>query len=80
MVLVQELSLPVRIAKEEDSKGKPIFVALCPLIDVVSQGRTKKKAIENLKEAIELYFEDDDSNAKNMCTFPRHALSDMPTA
>jgi predicted RNase H-like HicB family nuclease len=33
------------------------FVALCPEVDVASQGVTVEKAKENLKEAVELLFE-----------------------
>jgi len=36
-------------------KGEKQFVALCPEIDVVSQGDTIREAISNLKEAVELY-------------------------
>lgn len=39
-------------------KGEKQFVALCPELDVVSQGRTIEKAIKNLKEACELYVEE----------------------
>jgi len=34
------------------------YVAQCLDVDVASQGRTKEKALENLKEAIELHFEE----------------------
>lgn len=34
------------------------YVALCLNFDVSSFGFTKKEAVKNLKEAIELYFED----------------------
>ena len=34
-----------------------MYVAFCPEIDVVSQGKTIDEAINNLKEAIELFFE-----------------------
>ena len=34
------------------------YVAQCLNIDVSSFGKTKKEAIENLREALELYFED----------------------
>lgn len=37
-------------------KGEKQFVALCPELDVVSQGPTIEKAIKNLKEACELYI------------------------
>ncbi len=39
-------------------KGEKQFVALCPEIDVVSQGYTVEEAVSNLKEAIELYVEE----------------------
>ena len=38
-------------------KGEKQFVALCPEIDVVSQGYTIEEALVNLKEAVELYIE-----------------------
>ena len=33
------------------------FVSHCPELDVFSQGKTEKSAIENLQEAIELFIE-----------------------
>lgn len=39
-------------------KGEKQFVALCPEVDVVSQGKTIEKALANLKEAVELYIEE----------------------
>ncbi len=33
------------------------FVALCPEVDIVSQGDTVNEARNNLKEAVELFFE-----------------------
>ncbi len=33
------------------------YVALCPEVDVASQGDTIEEARENLKEALELFFE-----------------------
>jgi len=39
-------------------KGEKQFVALCPELDVVSQGYTVEEAIKNLKEAVELYIEE----------------------
>jgi len=38
-------------------KGEKQYVALCPEVDVVSQGPTIEKAISNLKEAVELHIE-----------------------
>lgn len=39
-------------------KGEKQFVALCPEVDVVSQGRTIEEALKNLKEAVEVYVEE----------------------
>lgn len=39
-------------------KGEKQFVALCPELDVVSQGYTIEEALKNLKEACELYIEE----------------------
>lgn len=35
------------------------YVAKCAELGVASQGRTEKEAEDNLKEAVELYLEDD---------------------
>ena len=40
------------IQAEEDA-----FVALCPELDIVSQGGTIEQARDNLREAIELFLE-----------------------
>lgn len=42
------------------TKGEIAFVAYCPELGVTSQGKTEKVAIDNLKEATELYLEDED--------------------
>ncbi|OQX20101.1 MAG: hypothetical protein BWK75_05080 [Candidatus Altiarchaeales archaeon A3] len=42
-------------------KGEKQYVALCPDLDVVSQGYTVEEALNNLKEACELYLEDEDA-------------------
>jgi len=36
------------------------YVALCPELDIASQGKTVEKALSNLKEALELYITDKD--------------------
>ncbi len=38
-------------------EGK-FYVAQCLNVDVSSFGKTKKEALKNLQEALELYFED----------------------
>jgi predicted RNase H-like HicB family nuclease len=35
-----------------------MFIAECPEVGTVSQGRTIEEAVSNLKEATELYLED----------------------
>jgi len=40
------------IQREDD-----VFVALCPELDIASQGDTIESARENLREALELFFE-----------------------
>ena len=39
-------------------KGEKQYVALCPEVDVVSQGYTVEEALHNLKEAVSLYIEE----------------------
>jgi predicted RNase H-like HicB family nuclease len=36
---------------------RPGFVALCPEIDVASQGETIEESLANLREAVELFYE-----------------------
>lgn len=43
-------------------EGK-LYSSWCPEIDVASQGKTVKAALANLKEAVELYLEDEDAPA-----------------
>ncbi len=40
------------IEREEDG-----YVALCPELDIASQGQSVSEARDNLKEALELFFE-----------------------
>jgi predicted RNase H-like HicB family nuclease len=41
-------------------KEEKWYVSWCPELDVASQGETIEEAIDNLKEAVELYLEDED--------------------
>ena len=47
-----EFNLPADVKK----KGK-LFIAKCPLLDVYSQGDSKKEALEHLTEALQLFVE-----------------------
>ncbi len=49
----KKLILTAILHKEDD-----LYVAQCPEIGVASQGETIKSALENLKEATELYSEE----------------------
>ena len=39
-------------------KEKKFFVSQCLDVDISSFGKTKKEALANIKEALELYFEE----------------------
>lgn len=43
-------------------KEEKLFVAKFLELELASQGKTKKEALKNLKEALELYLEDEDIN------------------
>ena len=43
------------------SREEKHYVALAPDVDIASQGETIEEALANLKEALELYFEDEDA-------------------
>lgn len=45
-----------RLTAEIEREGDG-YVALCPEVDVASQGTTIEQARENLQEAVELFFE-----------------------
>ena len=42
------------------------YVAKCLELGVVSQGKTIEEATKNLKEAVELYLEDNEEATKNI--------------
>ncbi len=41
------------------TKEGKFFVSFCPELGVASQGKTKQTALKNLKEAVELFLEED---------------------
>ena len=45
-------------------EGK-LYSALAPELDIASQGKSIEEAKKNIKEAIELYFEDEDAKVKH---------------
>ena len=48
----------VVITKESLSTGKPVFVAHCSTLGVTSQGHNLEDAMNNIREAVELYLEE----------------------
>ena len=50
--VMKKLPLTALLEKEGDA-----YVALCPELDVASQGDTIEEAMANLKEAVELFLE-----------------------
>ncbi len=50
--------IEIVINKEKLSDGSPIFVAHCPTLSISSQGINVEEAKSNIKEAVELYLEE----------------------
>lgn len=62
-MLVAEKSMQVAETVELSAvvwREEGIYVALCPELDVASQGKNVEESLANLKEALELYLEDED--------------------
>lgn len=49
------MKFAVVVEKDEDG----YYVALCPELDVASQGKSVEEALRNLREALELYMDDE---------------------
>ncbi len=47
------LQVPVRLTRSRDEKW---YIAYCSVFDLSSQGKTEKKARENLSDALSLFF------------------------
>jgi len=45
------------------------YVSCCPDIDIASQGKTVEEAVANLKEAVELYLEDEEVSVPQTTSF-----------
>jgi len=55
MQVTETMGLSVVVWREEG-----IYTALCPELDMASQGESAEEALMNLREALELYLEDED--------------------
>lgn len=50
--------MDVVINKEKLSDGSPVYVVHCRSLGIASQGKDMDEAMKNIKEAIELYLEE----------------------
>jgi predicted RNase H-like HicB family nuclease len=65
-VAEREPELTVDLSHED-----PWWVARCLDVELVSQGRSRSEALAMLREALELYFADDDAAASTPLARPR---------
>ena len=59
------------------TKDEDMYVATCPEVGTVSQGYTIEEAIENLKEATELYLEEFPFEIKKSSLLTTFEISDV---
>lgn len=71
---VLSLKLPISVDKEDD-----LFVATCHVFHVASQGKTEKEALVNVKEALELFLEDEDVQEEHAETIKEYMASKHDT-
>lgn len=67
---VLKSGLHVLLWKEDDW-----YVAKAVEVEVASQGKTKKEALANIEEAMELYFEDERVSPEALPKLELHSLS-----
>lgn len=65
-----KLELPIEITREDD-----LVIAICPAFCVGSQGKTETEALDNAKEALELYLEDEDVQKEHAHKILHYAVS-----
>ena len=57
-LMSEEEKMPPRSFSAVLHREQDLYVAECPEVGTVSQGRTVKEALANLKESTELYLEE----------------------
>ena len=67
-----DMACPVILTEEEEW-----IVATDVTTGIASQGKNKKEALENLREALELYYEDVSSEEKTV--YPTMVTTNLPT-
>ncbi len=50
-----QVAIKMKVPATVKKKGKT-YVSCCPILDICSQGETKKKALDNLADALMLFF------------------------
>jgi len=58
--------LDIVVKKEKLSDGSDVFVAHCTSLGITSQGENIDEAIKNIKEAVELYLEEQPEIAEEL--------------
>lgn len=53
-----EMKLTLLVQPDTAPNGEAGFSSLCPELDIASQGATEEEARQNLREALDLFFED----------------------
>ena len=64
--MAKKYFIDVVINKEKLSDGSKIFVAHCPSLGIASQGKDMDEVMENIKEAAELYLEEQPEKYKEL--------------
>ena len=65
--------MAMRVLTAVVHKERDMYVAMCPEVGTVSQGYTVEEAVDNLKEATELYLEEM-GEAEEGIQFPNRVL------
>jgi len=68
--VIIKLELPIELTKEDS-----LFIAICPVFCVGSQGKTEEEALLNAKEALQLYLEDEDVQKEHADKITHYAVS-----
>ncbi len=55
---MEKYFIDIVINKEKLSNRNPVFVAHCPSLGIASQGNNVDEAFGNIREAVELYLEE----------------------
>ncbi len=56
--MAKKYFVDIVINKEKLSTGEPVYVAHCTTLGIASQGKDTEEAMKNIKEAINLYLEE----------------------